>query len=122
MNTNSRQYNKKVLIFGFGLILLALLIAVVSDKHLSSDGANYFVLILETHTFFYSDWSRQFAANLSQLPLVLSVNAGLKDIPTLRIVFGVSILVPWLLAIGLSLFALRHEDKSIMLFIQSRSK
>ena len=118
-NTNPRQYNKKVLIFGFGLILLALLIAVVSDKHLSSDGANYFVLILETHTFFYSDWSRQFAANLSQLPLVLSVNAGLKDIPTLRIVFGVSILVPWLLAIGLSLFALRHEDKSIMLFMMA---
>jgi len=48
---------------------------------------------------------------------VLSVNAGLKDIPTLNMIFGVGLLAPWLVAFALSLLALRGEDKSIMLFL-----
>jgi hypothetical protein len=111
------EYKSQVVVLQFGLILPALWFAIASDKHLSADGVNYFTIILETQAFTFIDWSRQFANYLSQLLLVLAVNSGIVDIPTLRILFGTSLLVPWLLAFGLSLFALRNEDKSAMLFM-----
>jgi hypothetical protein len=101
----------------FAMLLAALSYAVTKDKHLSADGVNYFIFILETHIFVNFDWVRQFSPYLSQLPLVLAVNAGLRDIPTLSKVFGFSILMPWFIAFGFSLYALRNEDKSVMLFM-----
>lgn len=104
-------------IFGFGAVLLALGAAILVDKHLSADGVNYFTIVLETHDFFRGDWWRQLANYLSQAPLVVAVNAGVKNMSALSLVFGASILFPWLLALGLSLFALRDEDKSVLIFM-----
>mgnify|MGYP001816968835 CR=1 FL=1 len=99
------------------LIFAALVFAILADKHLSADGANYFTTILRTGDFTHVDWTRQFANYWSQLVLVLFLKSGFHDIPTLRVVFGLGLLVPWALAIALSLYSLRREDKSVFLFM-----
>lgn len=113
---NKSTYRLWVLIYAFILIILTLSITIIFDKHLSADGVHYFVLILETQTFTYVDWTRQFANYISQILLVLAVNLGIKDLNSLSMLFGISLLLPYFLAFLLSLFALRGEDKSIILF------
>ncbi len=113
---NKSTYKLWVSICAFTAIIFTLSISIIFDKHLSADGAHYFVEILQTHTFTYIDWARQFANYLSQIPLVLGVNLGIKDINTLSILFGISLLLPYFFTFLLSLFALRGEDKSIILF------
>lgn len=107
----------RLVVFVFCLIFLAVLLSIISDKHLSADGVFYFVSILEKKHFPHFDWSRQLATYITQFPTVLAVSAGLKDIPSLRMIFGMGLLVPWLLAFSLSLLALRNQHKSILLFM-----
>ena len=114
-NTPYRHRNNLIVLIG-GLPLLAVIFALGVDKHLSADGANYFTRVLETRGFTYIDWSRQFASYISQSLLVVAVNLGVVSLPVLRAVFGASMFVPWLLAFSLSLYALRREDKSVLLF------
>lgn len=106
-----------MLVYAFSIIILALSISIFFDKHLSADGAHYFALILETHTFTYIDWTRQYANYFSQLLLVIAVNSGINDIDILRTIFGMSVLLPYILVFLFSLFALRGEDKSVILFV-----
>lgn len=106
-----------VLICSFLMIIFTLSISIIFDKHLSADGAHYFVNILETQTFTYIDWTRQFANYISQILLVLAVNFGIKNLNLLSLIFGISLLLPYFLTFLLSFFALRGEDKSLMLFV-----
>lgn len=121
MRTKQANFKEQHLLYTIGLsltlILAALLLSVFSDKHLSADGANYFTIILESHTFTYIDWTRQFANYLSQFPLVFAVNLGVRDIPFLSIISGMSVLFPWVFSIGISFYLLRNEDKSVLLFM-----
>lgn len=106
-----------VFIYSFCIIIFTLFFAILFDKHLSADGAHYFVEILQTHTFTYIDWTRQFANYISQTLLVLGVILGIKDIEFLIKLFGISLLIPYILTFLLSLFALRGEDKSPIFFM-----
>ena len=76
-------------------IITTLAISIIFDKHLSADGSHYFVNILETYNFTYIDWSRQFANYISQALLVLGVNLGIKNIDFLKVIFGISLIIPY---------------------------
>jgi hypothetical protein len=99
------------------MVLFSLLISIVFEKHLSADGAHYFVKILEESTFTHIDWTRKFANYLSQLLLVIAVNLDIKELNNLNTIFGISILFQYCLVYFISLFALRGEGKSIILFL-----
>ena len=80
-------------------VLTAMMFAVFSDKHLSADGANYFTILLSDQDFTYKDWTRQFANYVSQIFLLIFLKFGSYDISDLSTIFGISILVPWIVAI-----------------------
>lgn len=99
------------------IVLTAMMFAIFSDKHLSADGANYFTILLSDQDFTYKDWTRQFANYASQLFLLIMLKFGSYDIGDLSTIFGLSILVPWIVAVSASLYALRDYNKSIFLFM-----
>ena len=81
------------------VVLTAMMFAVFSDKHLSADGANYFTILLSDQDFTCKDWTRQFANYVSQIFLLIFLKFGSYDISDLSTIFGLSILVPWIVAI-----------------------
>ncbi len=103
--------------FFFIAIIAALLFGLFSDKHLSTDGAGYFARILESRTFAHIDWTRRFAEYLTQSPLLGAVNAEVRSLPLLRMIYGFGILAIWLIAWGAAEFALRGDAKSVLLFV-----
>ena len=116
-SSNTVKYKFWILVFTMILIIFTLLVSISFDKHFSADGVHYFIKILQTYNFTYIDWTRQFANYLSQIFLVIGVNLGIKDFNILSMLYGISLILPYFLTFLLSLFALRNEDKSIMLFV-----
>lgn len=100
----------------FFFVSCALFNSFYIDKHLSADGVNYFIIILDTADFTYISWSRQFANYLTQWPLVLAVKLGLREISLLSSIFAFGLYFPYILSFGLCLYAIRHENKTLLIF------
>lgn len=86
------------------------------DKHLSADGVNYFIGVLEHKKFMHIDWSRYHAQYINQFPLLLAVKGGITNIMVLSWFYAFGIYLPYVLSFVLCLFALRGLDKQIMFF------
>lgn len=102
--------------FLFLFISLSLINSFYADKHLSGDGVNYFCSILDNKDFTYISWSRQFANYLTEWPLVIAVKSGITDIPILVKWFAFGIYLPYLISFLICIYALRDENKELMLF------
>jgi hypothetical protein len=100
----------------FFIISYALLNSFRIDKHLSADGINYFRMVLDTADFTAIAWSREFANYLTQSGLVLAAKSGLNDIPTLISIFAAGIYLPYVLSFGFCLWALRGDNKTLLIF------
>ncbi len=79
------------------------------DKHLSADGVHYFIRTLEVKSFFNFAWSRQFATYLTMWPLIMAAQTDLKDIPLLKLIFAAGLYFPYLVAFGISIYAVRQK-------------
>jgi hypothetical protein len=79
-------------------ILGTLLWSVLSNKPFSADGASFFIEILRSGDVNHIAWSRQFAYDLGQWPLVLALHCGLANAALLRFTFGFGYLLPFILA------------------------
>ena len=115
--TLSQNAVTTVLLGVFGLIMAATTYAFSVDKHFSADGIAYFFLILRSQDFTYIDWARQYANDLSQLLVVPAVKAGVRDVGLLSWLYGASIILPWAASFGISLFVMRHEDRTVIFFM-----
>jgi hypothetical protein len=106
--------------YGFTVLFIIISYALFNsfrlDKHLSADGINYFRIVLDTADFTAIAWSRQFANYLTQWGLVLAVKSGLKDISTLINIFAAGIYLPYVLCFGFCLWALRGDNKTLLIF------
>jgi hypothetical protein len=69
--------------------------AVANEKQFATDGAFYFIRILQEKDFTYTDWHRQFSNYLSQWPLVLSLHFGANNPKFLKTIFGIGLLLPY---------------------------
>lgn len=94
----------------FLCISVALLNSFRMDRHLSADGVHYFRTILDGGGFCRVEPGRWFAETLTQWPLVVAVRAGVTDVPVLKAVFAAGLYLPWALAFGLCLRAVRREN------------
>jgi len=112
-NCKSRRYLFSLL---FLFISLSLINSFYFEKHLSADGVNYFCHILDSKDFTYIAWSRQFANYLTEWPLVIAVQLGITDIPTLIKWFAFGIYLPYIISFLLCIYALRDENKALLLF------
>lgn len=101
----------------FLFISLSLVNAFYVDKHLSADGVHIFALILDSSDFTYITWSRQFAHYIIEWPLVLATKLGVSNIPILLKAFALGIYLPYLISFGICIYALRHERKTLLLFV-----
>lgn len=113
---NNSFFKKHIFYLLFIVISLSLFSSFYVDKHLSADGVYYFTWILDNCDFIKFDWSRQFADYLSQWPLVLAVKLGLTNIQMLIKIFALGIYFPFLISFLLCIYALRKEDKLILIF------
>jgi hypothetical protein len=86
------------------------------DKHLSADGINYFIDVLDKRTFTNYSWPRNFANYLTEWPLVLAVKSGMRDIPAMINLFALGIFFPYLLSFAVCTYVLRDEDRALMIF------
>jgi hypothetical protein len=113
------QFNDRSLCIFLAIFLIlsiSLFIKLHVDKHLSLDGVNYFFHILENRGFANIAWSRRFTEYITEWPLVLAVQVGITDIPTLIDIFSIGIYLPYLLSFLLCLYAVRDEEKSLLWF------
>ena len=79
-------------------ILLTLLWSVLSNKPFSADGASFFIEILRSRDFSHIAWSRQFAYYLAEWPIVLALHCGLKNAASLRFLFCLGCILPFVFA------------------------
>lgn len=102
MNRGIRKKEENSIPFGidfvFAAVFLALVFAVANDKQFATDGAFYFIRILQEKDFTYTDWHRQFSNYLSQWPLVLSLQLGISNPGFLKTIFGAGLLLPYFVA------------------------
>jgi len=87
--TEEEASSRAVLVSRVFLILLGYLtivaaLSVLALRGLVADGAQYFIVLLERRWPTTVEPSRIFAHALTQWPLVLGLQAGITDIPTLR--------------------------------------
>lgn len=114
---NQRSYSNVLLyVLLFLLISFAVIQSLIIEKHFSADGAHYFTTILDSKNFTYIAWSRQFANYLTQLPLVLAVKLGLKDIPLLSKLFAIGLYFPYIASFALCIYAIRRENSLLLVF------
>jgi hypothetical protein len=99
-----------LILLGYLTIVTAL--SVLALRGLVADGVYYFIVLLERRWPTTVEPSRIFAHALTQWPLVLGLNAGIADIPTLRYLhsFGLYYLAPVHLALCYWLVPRAHRD------------
>jgi len=100
----------------FIIISIPLFNSFLIDKHFSADGAYYFLLILENKSFVEHDWFRQFALYLTQWPVVLAINLGIRTIHTLNLLFAAGIYSTFLISFAFCQIALRGESKFLLIW------
>jgi len=100
----------------FIVISISLFNSFLIDKHFSADGIHYFCQILEKKTFVHHDWSRQHALYITQWPVVLALQLGVKDIAVLNMLFATGIYSVYLLSFLLCNHALRGKDKTLLIW------
>jgi len=100
----------------FCILTLVLLYDFYVEKHLAADGVSYFVYILEFKTFSIPIKYRFFADVITQAPLVLAVQMGVKSLGMLVPIFALGILLPYFLSFALCLVALRGQSLVLLLF------
>jgi hypothetical protein len=79
-------------------ILVTLVWSILSNKPFSADGASFFIEILRSRDVSHIAWSRQFAYDLGQWPLVLALHCGVENATLLRFIFGLGYVWPFVLA------------------------
>ena len=97
-------------------ILVCLIVKFYFDKHLSLDGAGYFLHILENRQFTNSSAGRLFSEYLTEWPLVLAVHMGINNIPILLDVFSFGLFLPYVISFLGCIYALRDGRWSMMFF------
>ncbi len=102
--------------FLFLLISVALVNSFLIDKHFSADGVYYFFLILQKGTFVHHDWARQYSLYLTQWPVVLALQLGVKDVTVLNRLFALGIYSVYLISFLLCDLALRKNDKTLLIW------
>ncbi|MGD1979185.1 MAG: hypothetical protein PVJ98_07325 [Akkermansiaceae bacterium] len=103
----------------FLLMTVALWIGFSVDTYFASDGANYFVTIIDEARFTAIAPARAHAEYLSQWPLVLAVKCGVTEIEQLEIFFGLGLWFPWAMGFVISLYATRENSGLIFLYLLS---
>ena len=81
----------------------------------SADGAYAFSRVLEAKTCYLPIWSRAHADCILQLPLVLAVQGGITDFPSLSAFYHVGLFLPFLLSFALCWFACRPARNNVLL-------
>ncbi len=102
--------------FLFLLISAALVNSFLIDKHFSADGVYYFFQILQKRTFVHHDWARQYSLYLTQWPVVLALQLGVKDVIALNRLFALGIYSVYLISFLLCDIALCEDDKTMLIW------
>ena len=100
----------------FGFVLLAMIVNVAADKHLSADGVFFFTRVVDSGWFGGISWSRIHAEYSVEWPLVLAVRAGVVNLGVLSAVYGAGICLPYVLSFMLCLYAVRGEHSGLLVF------
>lgn len=86
------------------------------DLHLATDGALYFVELLDRHRFTDFDPSRTHSVYLTQWPIYLALKADVESVALLKFFFAVGIYFPYLLSMVACDFATRAQSRTLLLF------
>lgn len=98
------------------LIMMAPIAAVLVHKHLAADGSHYLLQILDGRSVIRHAWSRQYANDITQWPVVLAISLGLRDVHLLSYVFGLGIVSLYPLSFLACVVAVRGERPILLIF------
>ena len=92
------------------VFLLSILFAVGTARSLYDDGSYYFMRVLEAGGFTEMLFSRGHAAFLFQLPLVIALKLGVRDLTQLQIAFGCGCFLAWPLLMPAYLYPYKQYE------------
>jgi len=98
------------------LIIMAPIAAVLVHKHLAADGSHYLLQILDGRSVIGHAWSRQYANDITQWPVVLAISLGLRDVHLLSYVFGLGIVSLYPLTFLACVVAVRGERPMLLVY------
>lgn len=88
----------------FVVFLVSILFAIFTARALYDDGSYYFMRVLEAGGFTEMLVTRGHAAFLFQLPVVIALKLGIRDLTQLQIAFGFGCFCAWPVAMALCLW------------------
>ena len=92
------------------VFLLSILFAVGTARSLYDDGSYYFMRVLEAGGFTEMLFTRGHAAFLFQLPLVIALKLGVRDLTQLQIAFGCGCFLAWPLLMPAYLYPYKQYE------------
>lgn len=117
MNELPLTRNERLLIYAALFIyLLHIVYAILTYRFLYADGSHWFVEVLEKNVTGYWYSARHFAHLFPQLPLVMALKIGMKDIRGLLYLYGTSLFMPYVISLGICYFAARKNKVSYLFF------
>jgi hypothetical protein len=99
-----------------GLVGLLVALFILTRRHEFSDGAHYFLRILEGGGFFAFDRQRLFAQYLTQIPVVAAIKLGVTRPAILSALFGAGLYAPYIVSLFLCYRILRDSEPRLMAF------
>ena len=96
--------------------MMAPIAAVLVHKHLAADGSHYLRQILDERSVTRIAWSRQYANDITQWPVVLAISLGLRDVHLLSYVFGLGLVSLYPLTFLVCVVAVRGERPVLLIF------
>jgi len=101
---------------GYAILILAVLLAIAHGKHLATDGVYFFVTMIDTGDFFIVAPARLLAELSIQWMVVAGVRAGISNLVVLQWLFGLSILLPFVVSFVLCRRAAGELDAGVLAF------
>lgn len=110
----NRPWN--TLLFSLAVIMATLLALILGHKHLAADGAHYLRQVLDNRAIQHIGWSRAYANDITQWPVVLAIHAGVRNISLLSHLYGLSLIYIYPLTFLICAFAVRGERPLLLIF------
>jgi hypothetical protein len=101
---NLDQFKSGLMPLACLMFLISILYAIVTARALYDDGSYYFMRVLEAGGFTEMLVTRGHAAFLFQLPVVIALKFGIRDLTQLQIAFGLGCFCAWPVAMALCLW------------------
>ncbi len=89
-----------LMLLALGIFAFSVVLEILSSRCLYADGAYEFIRTLQAQNFAALVWTRQFASDIYEFPLVMAIKAGITSLTWLRWAFGLGCFLPWPIALA----------------------